>query len=105
MLTNLQTLRSFVTLVRAGSIHRAARRLHYSPSTVRAHVRDLEHQLRVTLVDRKRPDQLLTPEAEELAPKMFRAVESIAALEEHAASTAEQSPATPAARRPDHSSP
>lgn len=104
MLTNLQPLRSFVALMRAGSVHRAARRLHYSPSTVRAHVRDLEHQLRVRLVDRDNPDRMLTPQAEELAPKMVQAEESVAALENHAARKADEGQSQATAQKRPHPS-
>jgi DNA-binding transcriptional LysR family regulator len=89
MLTNLQAVRSFLAVVQEGEVRAAAVRLHYSPSTVRAHVRLLEQELHVRLLDREDSSVLLTAAGEALVPAVARVGQAIAQLEQQAARIAD----------------
>lgn len=84
MLTNLPALASLLTVVREGGVRAAADRLHYSPSTVRMHVRLVEQQLGVRLLNRGDSDALLTTAGQTLMPAMVEVVRAVARLEEQA---------------------
>ena len=87
MIEKLQGLRSFVSVARWGSVRAAAQRSHYDPSTVRSHVRGLEHRLGLRLVRRRSgtSDGVLTPEGAQLAPEAERAVDAVDAVQSKAA--------------------
>jgi DNA-binding MarR family transcriptional regulator len=92
MLTNLQALQSFLAVVREGGVGAAADRLHYSPSTVRTHVRLLEQQLHVQLLDRESRNSLLTAAGDALVPAVLKVDEAVAELERQAALIAQGTP-------------
>lgn len=85
MITNLQLIRTFLVIAREGEVGRAADRLHYSPSTVRTHVRLLEQQLHVRLLDREDKDALLTAAGQALVPAIVQVDQAVTQLEEQAA--------------------
>jgi DNA-binding transcriptional LysR family regulator len=84
MLTNLPALVSLLTVVREGGVGPAAACLHYSPSTVRMHVRLVEQQLGVRLLNRGDSGALLTTAGQALLPAMVAVVRAVARLEEQA---------------------
>lgn len=51
---NLLQVQSFITVIETGGFHDAARRLGISQSTVSQHIRKLELDLGVSLVQRER---------------------------------------------------
>jgi DNA-binding transcriptional LysR family regulator len=82
---NLTAMRSFLAVVDEGGVRAAADRLHYSPSTVRTHVRLLEQQLNVQLLDRGASSALLTTIGEALVPAIRQVDRAVAQLEAQAA--------------------
>ncbi|WP_246136305.1 helix-turn-helix domain-containing protein [Leekyejoonella antrihumi] len=104
MITNLAPLRSFLAVVRHGGMSRAARRLSYSRSTVSLHVRQLEKQLQVRLINRSNTDELLTREGAALVPEVERSQEAIGNLEDKAAELAAENAAAEARESEDAAS-
>jgi DNA-binding transcriptional LysR family regulator len=48
----LEQIRSFLTVLEEGNLHRAAARLHVSPSALSRHMQALEHELGGRLLER-----------------------------------------------------
>lgn len=92
MIRGLQGLRSFVSVARWGSVHRAAQQQHYDTSTVRSHIRALEHRLRLRLLRRGDSPGVgpLTSDGERLAPTAERAVDAVDDVEAEAAEIADR---------------
>lgn len=92
MIRKLQGLRSFVAIVRWGSVRRAAERQNYDTSTVRSHVRELERRLHLPLLRRGDVASAgsLTPEGEKLAPHAERAVDAVDDVQAKAAEIADE---------------
>lgn len=87
----LQGLRSFVSVVRRGSVKDAADEQHYDASSICSHVRALEKRLHVSLLRRNGAAgrSALTAEGEALAPPAERAVDAVNDVESKAAEIAD----------------
>ena len=66
----LEQIRSFLTVVEEGSLHRAAARLRISPSTLSRQMQALEHELGGRLLERMTTGVSPTAGGQELAKRM-----------------------------------
>ena len=73
----IHELESFLQVAASGSFRRAAELLNRSPSAVSAHVRQLEEQLEVPLVERTTRRVLLTPEGRLLRERCEQVIEQL----------------------------
>ena len=81
---SLRQLRTFVAVVDAGGVARAAARLHLSQPAASRQIHALESDLGVTLFDRVGRRVQLTPEAEDLLPRCRRVLLEFESLGERA---------------------
>src|SRR5260221_12482370 len=72
----LEQIRSFLTVVEEGSLHRAAVRLRISPSALSRQMQALEHELGGRLLERMATGVSPTPGGEALAKRMDAVLEA-----------------------------
>ncbi len=77
-MTDLQPLRAFVAVARAGSVSRAAEDLHLSQPAVSLQLKALSDQTRLTLFNRKARGLELTRDGAALLPQAERALAGLA---------------------------
>src|SRR5258706_14600220 len=66
----LEQIRSFLTVVEEGSLHRAAARLRISPSTLSRQMQALEHELGGGLLERRTTGMSPRPAGQELLNRL-----------------------------------
>ncbi|MFV0533148.1 MAG: LysR family transcriptional regulator [Cumulibacter sp.] len=81
---NIEEIRSFVTIVSAGSLGRAAPQLFVSRSALSRRIRDLENRLSVDLFDRTAKGMSLTAAGDRFLVHAERLVEAYDDLQRHA---------------------
>lgn len=83
---SLQTLRTFVTVAREGSVSRAAERLHLTQPAVSLKLRQLQRELGLTLFHRRPQGLTLSDDGHALLPVAERTLAAMADFEQHARS-------------------
>jgi len=78
-------LRYFGETANSGSIRAASERLHVSPSAISRQIAKLEHELRVTIFDRRAQGMALTPAGEMLLAKVEGMMRELARVKSHIA--------------------
>src|SRR5580698_3762734 len=73
----IEQLEYVAAVTRLGSLRRAAEELHISQPALSETIRNLERELRVTLLDRKRSGATVSADGRELLPYIMGVLESV----------------------------
>ncbi|GLY29190.1 LysR family transcriptional regulator [Kineosporia sp. NBRC 101731] len=73
----IEQLEYLATVTRLGSLRRAAEELHVSQPALSETIRNLERELRVTLLDRRRSGAVVSDDGRELLPHIMGVLESV----------------------------